>query len=532
MNEQFDPSLLTKDWEFQDLLAQCAVSTKKLAEVFMPHIFYSPWNSLHLRMWDFLDNCEARKKILAAPRGLGKTTDLRAYAIRKILYRMRHCIVYIGKQEGHAMAQTENIKLELMSNKEIRSLFGSVKIADEDLTGVGEMFSKKAWSAYGDIFVNPRGAEQQIRGILYKHYRPDLIICDDLEDMKLLDNEMLRRRQREWWHGDVVKSVPQFSPNWEIVYTDTVKHHDSLMVNLMDEEDYEVLTLSACTMDYKAITPDYMNQEEIDKEVRLARKNGTLDVFARERMSIPLNPENKGFKRDKFLYYKESDSWFLERRDYIRNVLLIDPAKTKNPKNAQTGFVVWGIDVETNKMFLRYASGELMYPDEQYAFAFELCKRYNIPLIAVETAGLEAFIKFPFQNAASKAGLNFEWFWLKAKQGKDELSGREGGKAARVGSLLPYYRDGLVYHNEANCGLYELQLLDFPRPKKWDIIDAGSYITQVMEENMMYFNPAMSASEGYDVEIEYAELDKLDRVEEEFDPYIEDENIIPSLGYY
>jgi len=527
----FDPTLFTDDLELQDILEECSLSTKKFAETFMKDTFYSPWNSLHLQLWDFLDNCEARKKIIAAPRGLGKTTDLRAYTMRQILYRMRHCIAYIGKQEGHAIAQTENIKRELLGNRDIRGLFGSIKVADQpEMAEFGEMFSKKAWTAFGDIFINPRGAEQQIRGMIFMWYRPDLIISDDLEDMKLIDNELLRKRQREWWHGDVVKAVPQFDADWEIIYADTVKHHDSLMVNLMDEEDYEVLVLPACTKEYVTLAPDYMTQEEINKEVRIARKNGTLDVFARERMCIPLSPENKSFDPKDFKYYTEQDGDFLERREYMRSVVIVDPAKTKNPKNAQTAYVIWGIDTETNKMFVRYARGEYHHPQEMYQYAFDLCHRYNTSLLAIEKTGLEEFIMFPFENAASKEGYNFEFLWLTARSGVGEFSGRDGGKAGRVASLIPYYKDGLVYHNEHNTGGLEMQLLDYPSSKLWDIMDAAAYITQVMEEHMMYFNPAMTAEDGYDVEKEYEYLEKLERQERELD--LTNFNPAPSLGHH
>ena len=530
MNQVFDPSLITKDWKLQDILSKCSVSTKKTMEVFMPHLIYSAWNELHLQLLDFLDQCESQYRVVAGPRGLGKTTILRGYDARKILFRDKHCLVYLGKSHDHAVAQTENLKRELLSNPLIRKMFGNIKVADMELAEMDEMFSKKSWTAFGDIFVNPRGSEQQVRGMIFLQWRPDLLNSDDLEDTLTLDNEMLRKKRYEWWMSDVEKSVPQYSDDWEINYIDTMKHHDSLIVHLINDDRYESLVMPACDENYKALAPSYMNQTEIDAEVEHARKNHTLDIFARERMCIPMSTENKSFQQDMFKYYMESDRWFDEVRPYLRNVVIVDPAKTANMANAQTGFCVWGIDTETNKMYLRYSAGKYFHPEEVYAHAFQLALDYDAQLIACEKSGLAEFITHPFENESRRLGHNFLFQWLTARTGVGEFAGRDGGKAGRVYSLNSYYRNGLIYHNSANCGAYELQILDYPKAKLWDIMDAVAYITQVMEENEIYFMPSMEAVEGNDIEKEYDVLDRLDKTEPNFSYLGGEKEYAPSLG--
>lgn len=518
MIETFDPSAITGDWKMQDILIDCSVSTKKTMEVFTPHLIYSKWNELHLKILDFLDFCECQMRVITGPRGLGKTTILRGYNARKILFRAVHCIVYLGKTHDFAVAQTENLKRELLGNVHIRKMFGNIKVAETETAEMDEMFSKKSWTAFGDIFMNPRGSEQQVRGMIYLQWRPDLINSDDLEDKLIIDNELLRKKRYEWWKSDVELAVPQYSDAWEINYVDTMKHHDSLIVHLMNDDNYESLVLPACTEDYKTLAPSYMSQKQVDREVEQARKNHTLDIFARERMCIPMSTENKSFQQEMFKYYSELDRGFDEIRPYLRNVVIVDPAKTANMANAQTGFAVWGIDVETNLMYLRYSAGKYFHPEEVYAHAFQLALDYDAPLIACEKTGLAEFITFPFENESQRLGHNFMFQWLTARAGTGEFAGRDGGKAGRVYSLNSYYRNGLVFHNKANCGAFELQLLDYPKAKLWDIMDAVAYITQVMEENEMYFMPSMGVESGEDVEKEYKVLDRMDRIEPQFDP--------------
>ena len=55
--------------------------------------------------------------------------------------------------------------------------------------------------------------------------------------------------------------------------------------------------------------------------------------------------------------------------------------------------------------------------------------------------------------------------------------------------MIPFYRQGLVWHNSANCGPYEQQLMGFPKSKFWDMMDAAAYIIEILEMGLRYFEP-------------------------------------------
>ncbi len=79
-------------------------------------------------------------------------------------------------------------------------------------------------------------------------------------------------------------------------------------------------------------------------------------------------------------------------------------------------------------------------------------------------------------------------------------------KELRVKELVPYYRQGYIYHNAScvNMKKLEAQLLMFPRSKLWDIMDAEAYIIEMLELGERYFSPK---EDPQDVEAEYKELD-------------------------
>ena len=219
----------------------------------LPEAFNTPWSDLHRQMLAAIDSPHQRVCI-AAPRGLGKTSIARALAERSILFRSYEFILYVSNGETVATMQTENIKRELLTNREIRRIFGSVQINTDD-PELDESFSKQSWVAFGSSLVMPRGAGQQVRGLLYKHFRPQLIIVDDLEKKEELENPENRRKLKEWFHSDLAKCVDRYSDKWRIIYIDTLKHYDSLLQELLVDPEWHSLRLDLCDDNYNSLAP-------------------------------------------------------------------------------------------------------------------------------------------------------------------------------------------------------------------------------------------------------------------------------------
>ena len=46
-----------------------------------------------------------------------------------------------------------------------------------------------------------KGAEQKLRGLLWNGSRPDIIICDDMENDELVLNKDRREKMRRWFYS-------------------------------------------------------------------------------------------------------------------------------------------------------------------------------------------------------------------------------------------------------------------------------------------------------------------------------------------
>jgi hypothetical protein len=489
----------------EQLIQDCYKHSAIFNKTFLPEAFNTPYSALHYRIMSALDSDEQRI-VIAAPRNLGKTSLSRSLVIQGILYRDYEFILYVSQSETLAMMQTENIKRELLTNRAIRKVFGSVKI-DDEASEMDESFSKHSWIAFGSSLIMPRGSDQQVRGMIFANTRPQLIIVDDFESKKELENPELRRKNKDWFWTDLYRCVDRYSKKWRIIYIDTLKHADSLLEELLKDPDWLSLRLELFDDSYNSFVPHLYSNEEIKHEIESARRNGTLDQIYMELRSLPTSRENASFLQEYFKYYDEPD--LFAKGDDIENVVIVDPAKTAQIQSADSAIVGIGADYRTGALYVRDIISGKMFPEQIYDVALEMAARLHARVIGVEVTGLEEFIKQPFTNAMMMKGPSrtFELIWLKARGGAPD---GERGKIKRIGGLVPYYRQGFVYHNRTCCGKLEAQLLSFPRSGLVDVADATAYIIEMLELGDRYFHNSVPESNPGGADSDYDEFAELE----------------------
>ena len=499
---------LTADLDEADLkrvimpvMQLCVQSTKVHCKVFFPDRFKFPFSPvIHDRMFGVLDNPAFQKVLVLAPRGCGKTSCVQlGYSSRNVLFQLADYIVPVSCSETQALNQTESLKAELLANLMIKKLFGAnIK---------GSEFSKHQWVTSSGICVMPRGMGQQIRGLLYRNARPNLLILDDVEDPSRIGSEDYRRDVKNWLYQDAIPAVDLKTGNRsKIAAIGTVQHEASPFMEIVEEfesdmkagrkPDWAVAQLSICDEKFKSNWPEAFPDEWVAEQLRLARERRMMDSFAREYMSIPVSAEGN-FSKDLFLYYDEP------LKHPVETVILIDPAKTVKAESADTAIVVVGVDTDAQTLFVREVLHGRFHYDEIINYTFNLAQRWKARTVAFEVNSLNEFIVYPMKNEAVRRGaaLGMELIELRAR----------GKKEDRIAGLLPLYRQGLIKHaNSGGVGDLEIQLMSYPRSKRWDIMDAFSYIVELLESGNRYFIPRSWNEDPAEVEKEFDELDELE----------------------
>lgn len=465
------------------IMQQCYMDSEFMGNMIFPEHFSRPFDKVHDQIFDLLDNSDNPKKLILAPRGIGKTTiDNLLIPAKRILFHDKRYIVPVGATYETAEEQSETLKRELMENETINTLF------DVEKTGT---FSKSNWVIKvggHEVNVRPKGAGQRLRGMKWGSYRPDLIIVDDLEDDESVRNEMRRKDLSDWFHGALLNTVDRGADNWEVIVIGTLLHEDSLLMNLHENPDWDSIVIELCDDEYRSNAPNFMTDQDVEDLANEYRQAGKLDVFYREYRNIPISLEDADFQQSYFQYYEEGerDEHGKKKYDFAYNsdivsFVLVDIARSTKISSADSAIVGVAIDMEENKIFVRDIVSGKLHPDEIYDESISMCQRLKARYLGIEVTGLNEFVTYPFKNELSRRAPGIELVELQARGGVNEK-----GKTERVRSLVPFYRQGLVYHNKSCCSALEAQLLSFPRSKRWDIMDALGYAPEMLEKGQKY----------------------------------------------
>lgn len=515
--------------DIRDLLIRCRNSTRNTALTFFGPLDEANPNECHISkpfdnghdlifacldtpQWDpssLERGLKQAKTVIAAPRGVGKTTIVSLpFIFRHIAFGLARYVVYIGASQHAAIEQTETLKQELVENALIREVFGNLKT---------ETFSQERW----DVVVGrtedgryshrtrvlPIGPGGKIRGRKAGYSRPDLIILDDVEFDEEVESEEQRVKLSQWLNTAVLNSV-DMRRSWHVVMIGTILHHDSLLANLLDDKkspEWHGVKLSICTPDYQTLWPNVMSSAQVQAKVQTFRDKGRLSQFSREFMNEPVPDEEQAFKPEFFQHYDEGDLDLNNDRDVI-SVVSIDPARSLSAGSARTAIVGIGVNCTTHQIYIRDLVSAHLNPDQLYDAAFSMADRLNARGLIVEVTGLLEYIRQPIENRMRLHGtVPLYMIEIKPRDRKEK----------RAGALIPYYRTGKIWHNRSCCTLLEDRLQEWPCCSAWDEIDATSQIIPAMEQEELWFFPP----DREDPEEVYNQLLEEDREEEAFEAW-------------
>jgi hypothetical protein len=492
--------------ELEELLAECFRSTKTFASTFFPDLCTRPFSKIiHDPIFDVLDAEDRKTSALAAPRGTGKTTLVNTvYPIKRIVFQSSKYIVPVSATGTSAVEQSENIKAELLNNPMLTTVFGALKPEDRS-----DPFGQKEWVTKTGIKVSPRGAGQQIRGRQYRGARPDLFLVDDLEDDEAVESEERREKLRKWFFSALMNSVDLGSDDWRVLVIGTILSESSLLNELIDQElrpEWHGIRLELFDDAYKSNWPEHVSDEGIEKLVTEHRRAGMLDVLYREFRNIPISLEDQGFKQEYFKLYERTEEEINHDRGY-ETVILTDPARTMAKGSAMTAIVGVSVNTSTGEILVREVLEDRLSPHDHIREMFDMAERLNAFVLAPEVTGLNEYVLYPIRDEMLKRQKHYAIIEVKPREGKT------GPK--RSGGLIPLYRRGLIYHSKQADLKVSKYLLQWPRPKYWDVIDCVSGIIFVLDSGSRFFGTGNDEWDSLDegeraaaIEAEYDELDE------------------------
>ena len=194
--------------------------------IYLSHYIQYETAPFHYDFFNITENEQVKLAVIEAFRGSAKTSIMSlSYPIWAIVGKQqKKCVLLLSQTQQQARQYLANIKSELETNQLLKRDLGPFEEPDDEWRSVSIVIPKY------DAKIAVASVDQTIRGFRHGPYRPDLIICDDLEDLNSVRSLDVRNKLYEWLMGDI---VPLGNPRvTRIIVIGTKLHNDSLIMRL------------------------------------------------------------------------------------------------------------------------------------------------------------------------------------------------------------------------------------------------------------------------------------------------------------
>ena len=309
-----------------------------------------------------------------------------------------------------------------------------------------------------DAMIKAVSVSEGIRGIRYKQHRPEIIICDDIEDVPSTQSSENRKKLWQFIYGEL---VPAGEKGVRQIYIGNKVHNDSVMMRL--KRAIESGKVDGVYKEYplvdskgKILWPGlYSNKKEIKK---LKAKYASDIDYLREQM-LKILPEGDAIiKPEDIHYYDELPN--IEPEFYFTSV---DPAFSELDTSDPTAIIVGAV----------YKMGKQL---KVYIFARLVNKNLKVPDWIEEIRNIKrdlgdgALVRIFVEGGGPQKGLvqMLQYEGIPAEE--IHVDGKD--KRARLHITSPWIKNGVI--NFPRAGNEELinQILYFGSEKHDDLVDA------------------------------------------------------------
>ncbi len=332
------------------------------AGTFLSHRYDNPAPTpdFHRAAWEMYASDYPQVECIA-PREHAKSTALTFdYILAEALFKSSDYIILVSSTEDLAAEQLSNISEELRTNEDLIREFG-VKGFESDTKN--DIIVKMDDGHRFRILC--RGSEQRIRGRMWKGKRPNLIVCDDMEDDEQVENADRRKKFRTWFFRALKQAMGRYG---KVRVHGTILHEDSLLSRLRRNSTWKHLFHKAHESfdDFSNILwPEQWPEERLRFRQQEFVQDGDAAGYSQEFLNDPLDHSEAYLRRDDFLAMAQDD---YESRKVV--CAAADFAVSKADKANRTSFTVGGKDVNNRIHFIGQRVGRwdpLEWIDEMFA---------------------------------------------------------------------------------------------------------------------------------------------------------------------
>ncbi len=219
-------NLMIKDQNFRRKAAR--ESFQLFFACYFGHYIKHPFADFHREMFKLAADPANKTLVTMGARNSAKSTILNtALSIWSLLGApQKHFGIIASRTQQKSKQHFMNTRKELESNKLLRGDLGPFK-TEESQWGSSIVLTKY------DAQLTFASAEQSLRGMRYKQYRPDLLVADDIEDNDSVKTFDGRNQTYNWLTQDAIPAGDL--EQMRVVLLGTLLHEDSVMMRFKQE---------------------------------------------------------------------------------------------------------------------------------------------------------------------------------------------------------------------------------------------------------------------------------------------------------
>ena len=443
-------------------------SLEDFGKTYFPHYIKSKPSLLHGFLFEHLPamaRAQAGAKLaVAAPRGEAKSTIATLiFVVWCIVHRLKHYIPIIMDAFEQAATMLEAIKAELEANARLQMDY-------PEACGQGRVWQAGVIVCANGVKVQAFGSGKRMRGLRHGPYRPDLVICDDLENDENVRSPEQRDKLEAWFKKAVLK-LGAADDSLDVVVIGTVLHYDSLLARLLKNPFWESRTFRAVLewphrMDlWDQWEEVYLNQGEqaagaFFRDRRTEMERGSVvswpaqrplaklmairardghAAFDSELQNDPINIEECTFKA--ICWVAENPRWI-----YFG---ACDPSLGRQGQSRDpSAILVGGFDRQTGILDVVEASIARRLPDKIIEDVIAAQQRWGCHAWAIESVQFQEFFRTELIKRSAMRGIP-----VPAKAVVPHAD-----KALRIESLSPHVNNGLIrFHPSQTTLLTQLR---------------------------------------------------------------------------
>lgn len=420
IQEQTDVNFFESEKEKEARIKRLLGNYEQFVEYYFPHYATSKCAPFHIKLANKVKRDPFIALLLAWARGLAKSTHCDILIpIWLWANGMLHVMLLVGQTEEKAKKLLGDLQAEFEGNQRLKNDFG-------DQLGGGNWQDGNFVTA-NDCAFYAIGVGQSPRGCRYKSWRPDYIICDDLDTKQVCKNPKRVREFANWICEDLIPCADE--RGCRFINVNNVFAKLTILTELRDtREGFEYWQQDATDSDFNP----YWEKYSREFYMKMARKIGMLS-FMSEYNNKPY-VEGTIFKNEMIQWVEIPH---LNHFDHI--ISWWDVAYSDSKTADFNAIKIWGLKGDRFYLIKAFCRQCKMYDAIKWMFDYH------------DSLPATVHVNFYFESQFWNDALRMVYNQVQKERGHAipllQADRPKSNKFDRILSMIPFYEQSRVYYN-------------------------------------------------------------------------------------